>query len=124
MALVFQRRLAIPLGAVAFLAVALTAPPTATLFLMPPPTAFAVGAVGIGAIVFLMPGSSPRLRTSRALVRVLPSRHRDRANAAIAMTGGTGVRRLDDPNRSAADDALDLHRIDDDGGWQMSGPPA
>jgi hypothetical protein len=34
------------------------------------------------------------------------------------------VRRLDDPNRSAADDALDLHRIDDDGGWQMSGPPA
>jgi hypothetical protein len=40
------------------------------------------------------------------------------------MTAGTGVRTLDEPNRSEADDALDLHRIDDDGGWQMSGPPA
>ena len=124
MALVFQRKLAIPLWAVAFLTVALTAPPTATLFLMPPPTVFAVAAVGIAAIVFLMPGSMPRLRTSRGLLRLLPSRHRGRANAAITMTGGTGVRRLDEPNRSAADDALDLHRMDDDGGWQMSRPPA
>jgi hypothetical protein len=119
MALVFQRRLAIPLWAVAFFAVALTAPPTATLFLMPPTTVFAIAAVGIAAIVFLMPRSIPWLRTSRALDRVLPSGHRDQASAAIAMTAGTGVRTLAEPNGSAADDALDLFRMDDDGGWQM-----
>jgi hypothetical protein len=77
MALVFQRRLAIPLWAIAFFTVALTAPPTATLFMMPPTTVFAIVAVGIAAILFLMPGPIPWLRTSRALVRVLPSGHRD-----------------------------------------------
>jgi hypothetical protein len=107
MALVFQRRrLAIPLWAIAFFTVALTAPPTATLFLMPPTTVFAIAAVGIAAIVFLMPGPIPWLRTSRALVRVLPYGHRDQASAAITMAAGTGVRTLDEPNRSTADDAL------------------
>ena len=124
MAFVFQRRLAVPLWAFAFLTVALTAPPTATLFVMPPITVFAIGAVGIAAIVFLMPGSIPWLRTSRAPVRVLPSRLRDQANAAITITAGTRVRALDEPNRRAANDALDLSRMDDDGGWQMSRPQA
>ena len=120
MAFVFQRRLAIPLWAAAFFAVALTAPPTATLFLMPPTTVLAIAAVGIGAIVFLMPGPIPWLRTARALVRALPSGHRDQASAAA----GAGVRTLAEPNRSTADDALDLARMDDDGGWQMARPPA
>jgi hypothetical protein len=124
MALVFQRKLAIPLWAVAFLTVALTAPPTATSFIMPRTTIFAILAVGIGAILFLMHGPLPWLRTSRAPARVLPSRDQEQANAAITMTAGTGMRRLDEPNRSAANDALDLHRMDDDGGWQMSRPPA
>ena len=56
--------------------------------------------------------------------RVLPSGHRDQASAAITMTAGTGVRTVDEPNRRAADDALDLFRMDDDGGWQMTRPPA
>jgi hypothetical protein len=86
---------------------------------MPPATTFAIAAVGIAAIVFLMPGSIPWLRTSRAPVRVLPSRHRDQPSVAITLASGTGVRTLDEPNRSAADDALDLFRMDDDGGWQM-----
>jgi hypothetical protein len=86
---------------------------------MPPITVFAIAALGIAAIVFLMPDSIPWLRTSRALVRVLPSRHRDHANAAITVTAGTDVHALDEPNRSAASDALDLSRMDDDGGWQM-----
>ena len=110
MAFVFQRRLAIPLWAIAFLAVALTAPPT---------TVLAIAAVGIAAIVFVMVGSIPWLRTSRTPVRVVPSRHRERPSTAITLAAGTAVRTLDEPNRNAADDALDLVRMDDDGGWQM-----
>ncbi len=75
MAFVSPRRLLIPLSALSFVTVALAAPPTAALFLMPPTTLFAMAAVGIAAIVFLMPGSIPWLRMSRAPARVLPSRH-------------------------------------------------
>jgi hypothetical protein len=100
MALVFERRLAIPWAA-AFFAVVLTAPPTATPFL-PPTTALAIAAIGIAAIVFLMPGPIPSLRTAR----------------------GAGVRTLDEPNRSTTNDALDLARMDDDGGWHMARPSA
>jgi hypothetical protein len=91
MALVFQRRLAIPLWTVAFFAVALTAPPTATLFLMPPATVFAIAAVGIAAIVFLMPGSIAPLRTSLAPVRVLPSSRRahEATHSPTERLGGT-----------------------------------
>jgi hypothetical protein len=124
MALLFQRRLAIPLWAIVFLTVALTAPPTATLFLMPPITVFAIAAVGIAAIVFLMPGGIPWLRTSRALVRVLPSGHRNQPSAAIRVAAGNDLCTLDESKRSTADDALDLVRMDDDGGWQMPRPPA
>jgi hypothetical protein len=74
MALLFQRRLAIPLWGIVFFTVALTAPPTATLFLMPPTTVFAIAAVGIAALVLLVPGAIPWIRTPRALVRVLPLR--------------------------------------------------
>jgi hypothetical protein len=66
MAFVFHRRLAIPLWAVAFFTVALTSPPAATLLLIHPTTAVAMAAAGIAAIVFLMPGPVPVLRTSRS----------------------------------------------------------
>jgi hypothetical protein len=124
MALVFARRLAIPLSAIAFLTVALTAPPPATLFLMPPTTLFVIAIAGIALIVFTAPGEIPWLRTPRSLVPVRPSRHREGTNAATAMAAGAGVRRLDEPNRPTADDALDSARMDDDGGWQMARPPA
>ena len=91
---------------------------------MPPTTLFVIAAVGIALIVFTVPSAIPWLRTSRSLVPVLPSRHRDRTNAAIAIAAGAGVRRLDEPNRRTADDALDSARMDDDGGWQMARPPA
>ena len=120
MAFVFNPRLAMPLWAIAFFAVALTAPPPATLFLMPTTTLFVIVAVGIAAIVF----SIPWLRTSRALVRVRPSGRGGHASAAIIAAAGTCVRTLDEPNRGERDDALDLVRMDDDGGWQMPRPPA
>ena len=69
MAIVFQRRLAIPLWAIALFMLALTAPPSGTLFLMPPTTVFAIAAIGVAAIVLLMPGRIPWLRTSRAAAR-------------------------------------------------------
>ena len=120
MALMFHRRLAIPLWAIAFFTVALTEPPTATLLLMPPTTVFAIAAVGIVAIVFSMSGAMPWLRTSRALARVRPSGHRDHASAAITVAAGTGVRTIEEPNWGGADDALDLVRMDDDGGCQVT----
>ena len=124
MVLVFQRRLAIPLWVAAFFMVALTAQPTATLFLMPPTTAlFAIAAVGIAAIVLLKLGAITWLRASRSLVRVVPSGYQDPARAGIVVAAGTCVRKLDEPNRTEADDALDLVRMDDDGGWQMARPP-
>ena len=46
MAMLFQRRLAIPLWAIACFTLALTAPPSGTLFLMPATTVFAIAAVG------------------------------------------------------------------------------
>ena len=118
MAIVFQRRLAIPLWAIAFF-IALTAPPSGTLFRMPPTTVFAIAAIGVAAIVLLMPGAIPWLRTSRALVRVLPSGHRDQPSAAITLAAATRVCTLAESNQSTADHALDLVRMDDDGGWQM-----
>ena len=124
MALVFARRLAIPLWAIAFFTVALTVPPPATLFLMSPTTLFVIAVVGIALIVFTVPSAIPWLRRSRSLVLVRPSQHRDRTNAALEMAAGAGVRKLEEPNRRTADDALDSARMDDDGGWQMARPPA
>jgi hypothetical protein len=124
MELVFDRRLAIPVWAIAFFAVALAAPQPVTLFLMPLTTLFVMVTVGMAVIAFSIPGAIPWFRTSRALVRVRPSGRRDRASAAIVVAAGTCVRPLDEPNRSERDDALDLVRMDDDGGWQMPRPPA
>jgi hypothetical protein len=69
MALVFHRRLAVPLWATAFLAVAVTPPPTA-MTLMPPITLFLIAAVGSAVVA----GTISRLRASRSLVLALPSR--------------------------------------------------
>jgi hypothetical protein len=109
----------LPLWAVAFFTVAFTTPPTATLFLMPPATIFAIAAVGIAAIVFLVPGAFTRLRASRSLVRVVPSEYPNPATARIVVAASIGVRKLYESNATEADDALDLIRMDDDGGWQM-----
>jgi hypothetical protein len=124
MVFVSHRRLAIPLWAVAFFTVAVTVPPSAEMFLMPPTTLFAIAAVGIAAIVFLMPPAITFLRTSRSLVRVVPSGYPDSACARIVAAAGAGVRKLHEPNATDADDALDLVRMDDDGGWQMTRPQA
>ena len=122
MALVFHRRLAKPVWAIAFFTVALAASPSATPFLMPT-TLLVLAVVGIALVVFTMPATIPWLHASRSLVRVLPSRQGDRTTAGNSMAAGTSVHAFDEPNRRM-NDALDFARMDDDGGWQMLRPPA
>ena len=125
MALLFQRRLAIPLWAITFVTIALAVPPPNTLFLVPPTTLFVLAVVAIALLIFAIPGAVPWLRTSRSVVRVPPpGRDRDKTRAEITLTAGTCVRTLDVPNSSIEDDTLDLVRMDDDGGWQVTRPPA
>src|SRR5690349_17503985 len=119
MLFVLDRRLAIPLWVVAFFTVAFTTPPTATLILMPPATIFAIAGVGLAAIIFLVPGAFTRLRGSRSLVRVVSSEYPKPATTRIGVAASIGVRKLYESNAIEADDALDLIRMDDDGGWQM-----
>jgi hypothetical protein len=113
-----------PLSAIALFAVALAAPAGATLLLMPATTVFVVAALGITAITFLTSGAIPSLRPSHSLARVPPSGQRDQTSEGIVVAGSICARTLEESNRSAADDALDLVRMDDDGGWQMARPRA
>ncbi len=124
MGLLVHRRLAIPLSAIALFAIALTAPAGATVLLIPAATVFVVAALGITAMTYWTSCAIPSLRPSRSLARVPPSGHRDQASEGIVVAGGICARTLEESNRSAADDALDLVRMDDDGGWQMARPPA
>ena len=96
MAVVFHRALAIPLWVVVFCVVAFTAPPR----VMPSIAALIAIAVIASTIMAMV-----RWRmTSRRLVDVLPATGRDSA-------------------AQEADDAVDLVRMDDDGGWQLPREP-
>jgi hypothetical protein len=123
MRLVVHRRLAIPLWVIAVFTVAFTAPQATTVFLTPPTTLFVIAAVGITTILLLVPGVIPSLRTSPSLLRVPSSVRRDKSQG-IVIAAAARARTLEPPNGNAADDALDLVRMDDDGGWQMTRPPA
>ena len=116
---VLHRRLAIPLWAVAFFTVAFTTPPTATLFRMPLATTFAIAALVVAAMVFLVPVAITRVRASRSLVRVVPSDYAKPASARLVVAASIGTRKLYESNATEAGDALDLIRRDDDGAWQM-----
>jgi hypothetical protein len=115
MAFVFRRRLALPLWAMVFFTFALTASPPATPFL--------IAVLGIAAIAFTTAGLVPWLHTARPAVQVASHRQRQKRSATLSMAGGACVRTLDEPHGSTAQDALDLVRMDDDGGWQMARPP-
>jgi hypothetical protein len=67
MALVFHRGLALPLWAAVFFAVALTASPPATPFL--------IAVLGIAVIIFAVGGLVPQLRAARSVVHVVTHEH-------------------------------------------------
>ena len=113
MALVFHRWLRIPLWALALFTVALTAPAPATFTVL-----------GIAVMALIMPGLVRWLRASPSGVQCLLTGKRRTRSAATAVVAGACVRTLDRPSRPTAEDALDLVRMDDDGGWQIAQPPA
>lgn len=116
MAFAFHHRLSIPLWAIACFAVLLTVPP--------PPTPFLMAVFGVGVVALTMAGLVPWSRTSLSVVHVVSRRHLDKRTAAISMDRGTCVRTLGEAGVNTAEDALDLVRMDDDGGWQLARPPA
>ena len=89
MAFVFDRRLAMPLWAMAFLAVALTAPPPATVSL--------IAALGIAVIAFTTLGVVPWLRASPSVVQVLSNGKRHTRSGPPSMVVGTCVRTSNEP---------------------------
>jgi hypothetical protein len=117
-ALVFHRGLTVPLWAVAFGAVALTAPPR----FMPSFTAL----IGIAVVASTMMAMIRWWRASRPmLVAVVPAARSNMAqHCGIVMTAGTRARTLEQaihPRMQEPNDAIDLVRMDDDGGWQRRG---
>jgi hypothetical protein len=115
MAFVFHRQLAIPLWAMVFFAVAFTAPPPARRSL--------IAVLGIAMVAFTIGGLVPWLRASRSIVQVHSNGERHTRRTPIKVVAAACVRALDEPNRNTPQDALDLVRMDDDGGWQMARPP-
>jgi hypothetical protein len=92
---------------------------------MPLATVFAMAAVGTAAILFLTPCAMAGPRAFPRLVRVVPAAYRNPGSPRVPVAPETGVRKLNEPSATAADDALDLVRLDDDGGWQLARrPPA
>jgi len=115
MARLFHRRLALPLWAVAFFAVALTAsPPTALLLII----------LGIALMAFTTSGLTLWLRPPPSVVQVLSNGKRDTRSGTTTLDAGACVRTPGEENRSTTGEALDLDRMDDDGGGQVSRPPA
>ena len=124
MARVFHRRLAIPLWTIVFVTVALAAQPPATMLLMPPATLFVIALVGIAVFVVTIPGAFSWSGPSRSLVASTLPDTEIRQNAGSAVAAAISVRTFDEPKESTADDAIDLVRMDDDGGWRIAPPPA
>ena len=121
MALEFHRGLAIPLWAIAFCAVALSSPSR----LLPLVTAL----LGFALIAPMLMTMVRRLGILRPVMAAAPMAGRIRGGAGPILNGGTGtrVRTVESASQARteeANDALDLVRMDDDGGWRVALDPS
>lgn len=114
MAFVVRRRLTGSLWGVTFVAMALARQPRATLFLS--------AVLGVAAIALTTPVLMSWGRRVRSGVRVVAHGPQHEESAGLSVAAATCVRTLDEPNRTTAEDVLDLVRMDDDGGRQVARP--
>lgn len=116
MPITLRRGLRIPLWAGAFCAVAGSEP----YRLMP----FLMTLVGIAAVGSTMPAIIRRFPLSRRHVEVFPSLDETPPPPPVLiMTGDVYIRTVDEVKCAGtvkADDAADLMRMDDDGGWHLA----
>lgn len=115
MPVTFRWGLTLPLWAVVFCAVALSAPERARPLLMT--------FVGIGVIASTMPTILRRFGPVRTGVEVFAAADDGLLPGEVVITAGRRTRTLDaaiDARTMTAEDASDLVRMDDDGGWQMA----
>jgi hypothetical protein len=113
MAWMYRHGHAIPLWAAAAAAAALSTQPRVT----PSVLAF----VGVAAVGCAISAFVQRRRRFRPLVEVLPAIEHPPAGADVLITAGAGARMLDealDARHRSVEDAADLIRMDDDGGWR------
>jgi hypothetical protein len=113
MAIVFHSRVPLPVWAVGFGAVALTASPRAILPLL--------ALAGIALIASAVPQAVRKHRVVRAPGGVLPTIERDPSCNELAISAGHRRRTLDELRTAASrhgDDVADSVRMDDDGGSQ------
>jgi hypothetical protein len=115
MVTVFHRELAIPLWFLALGAVALNVSTRAT--------SLVITLVAIVPIAFTMLPTVRRGACISPPTTVLPIADREPPHAGVTIVAGTHTRTLDDAldaRTLTADDAIDLVRMDDDGGRQMA----
>lgn len=112
MALVFHRRLALPVWAMVC---------TVALAASQPETGFRIAVLGIAVIAFTI-AFVPQLRTAQSVVHGASRRQRHSRSAAVSAVAGRCGHTADEANTNTSEDTLDLERLDDDGGWQMARP--
>ena len=121
MALVFHQGLVIPLWAIALCVIALTSPSR------PLPSVTALLAVSV--IASMMMAMRQWLGMPRPLLVGPPGRDRRPAGHIVSvvpegMCVGMLQRSSETPTQEETDDALDLVRMDDDGGWRVPLEPS
>jgi hypothetical protein len=110
MAFVADRRWALPLSVMPFLMLGLVAPPT--MALLP------ILILGMALMAFTVTGGLSPRRICQSVVRIDSCGDRHTEPAVARVTIATSVRTAEAANGTTAEDALDLVRLDDDGGWQ------
>jgi hypothetical protein len=102
----------LPIWAAACCAVALTAPP---------PVTFLTTVLAIGVIASTMPALVRRFGQLGGDVGVLPTLENCTSLGAIRVPADSRRRSEPMSAHTGADDAGDMARMDDDGGWQTTG---